>query len=643
VYAALRPLARESCPGQDRILDALIAAGELECALADADGSPMEPGTGETAGEFGARPANQQWAAIAGVTDALAGMLVSSAAQETASADSVLQVSAEQPGEQFATSVQPKGDVLLISNELSAGARAGAPGMNRNPARELLARLDSIRPPAQLQVSVHEGFAYYALHPLKIVSLLQELPVPPRAAVLGIRSIGVTLSAVLAAALKRRGSAASRITVRPTGHPYERRLAFSEGQRSWIRSHAGSQFLIIDEGPGLSGSSFLAVAEALTEAGVKAKDILLIGSRWPDPSQLRSSNAAERWSRFRFTCLESAPYLPDGAAIPIGGGQWRDEFLSGDEARPAAWTQLEMAKFLSADRRLFYKFEGFGHFGGEIGRRARVLAAAGLGPEYLGSSSGFGIYGISSSRRLQPAEFSPELQPQRMENRHSLGTPEFHPSTPMSGVLGTPELLRRLAEYCAFRLRQFPADDSQPSALDEMASWNWSLEFGPTADYRALEVEHRVFCDARMMPHKWLISPDGRLLKLDGVAHGDDHFFPGPCDIAWDLAGTIIEWKLQGPEQEYFLEQYRRASGDDARRRLPAYLKAYAAFRFGWCKMAALASAGTADEPLLWRDFQRYRACAASLGGITVSAEAAPAPAALAAEVGGEADQMNVA
>ena len=107
--------------------------------------------------------------------------------------------------------------------------------------------------------------------------------------------------------------------------------------------------------------------------------------------------------------------------------------------------------------------------------------------------------------------------------------------------------------------------------------------------------------------------PGGRLLKLDGGAHGDDHFFPGPCDIAWDLAGTIVEWNLSGSEAEYFLEQYRLASGDDARRRLPSYLRAYVAFRMGWCKMAALASQGSFDEPLLWRDFERYRSYAAQL------------------------------
>jgi hypothetical protein len=553
--AALRALSRENCPAQDHILDALIAAGELECALADAGCSPTEAGAG---GE----------AAAAWLTDALAELLLYSAAGKE---------------------VQDSKGILVTP-------------------RELLARLDSICPPAQLQVSVHEGFAYYALHPLKIVDLLDTLTVPPTAAVLGIRSIGVTLSAVLTAALKRRGSEASRITVRPAGHPYERRLTLSDEQKSWIRSRGRqARFLVIDEGPGLSGSSFLAVAEALTEAGIQAENILLIGSRQPDPAQLRAPNAEQRWNRFRFTCLASAPYVPEGAAIAIGGGQWRNELLAPDEPRPAAWAQLEMAKFLSVDRELFYKFEGFGHFGGEIGQRARVLAESGLGPDYLGSKAGFGMYGISAGRRLRPAE------------------------------LPIRELLKHLAEYCAFRLRHFPADDSQPSALDEMASWNWSLEFGPTADDRALEVEHRVFCDARMMPHKWLVSPDGRLLKLDGVAHGDDHFFPGPCDIAWDLASTIVEWNLPGPEQEYLLEQYGRASGDDARRRLPGYLKAYVAFRFGWCKMAALASAGTADEPLLWRDFQRYRGYAGGLGRISAALAApANATAAFAGDPDGE-------
>jgi hypothetical protein len=487
--------------------------------------------------------------------------------------------------------------------------------------RQLLAQLASWTIPAQLHLSVHEGFAYYALHPLKIVDLLRDvllrngllrdvpsapatgtvfLPHGPRVAVLGIRSIGVTLGAVLTAALKQRGYAAYRTTVRPSGHPYDRKLALDRQQRAWIEARHGTEFMVIDEGPGLSGSSFLAAAEALLSAGVPPERILLIGSRQPDVAQLRSPNAAERWSRFRFTCMASHPYCPQGAAIAIGGGLWRQELPTDCSHPPACWTQLEMAKFLSADRKLFYKFEGFGHFGGDIGKRASALAAAGLGPAYLGNESGFGIYRVCQGRGLTARDLSASR-------------------------------LRHLARYCAFRRREFKADNSQPSAIDEMARWNWTLEFGESGDsasFAPVEVEHRVFCDAHMMPHEWLELRDGRLLKLDSAAHGDDHFFPGPCDIAWDLAGVIVEWNLTGPEAEYFLREYRRLSGDDARRRLPPYLRAYVSFRMGWCKMAALASAGSFDEPLLWRDFERYRRYAGQL--FTRSETALPAVAGLA-------------
>ena len=110
-----------------------------------------------------------------------------------------------------------------------------------------------------------------------------------------------------------------------------------------------------------------------------------------------------------------------------------------------------------------------------------------------------------------------------------------------------------------------------------------------------------------MMPHEWLELPDGRLLKLDGSAHGDDHFFPGPCDIAWDLAGTIVEWKLTAPEAEYFLEEYRRAQRRRCAHgacRLPEGL---CLFPHGMVQDGGAGQSGSFDEPLLWRDFERYR------------------------------------
>jgi hypothetical protein len=150
------------------------------------------------------------------------------------------------------------------------------------------------------------------------------------------------------------------------------------------------------------------------------------------------------------------------------------------------------------------------------------------------------------------------------------------------------------------------------SDLEAMAQWDWQCEFGNELEKLELPLEHPVIADARMLPHEWLQTEDGRLLKLDGSTHGDDHFFPGPCDIAWDLAGMIVEWQMNSSQSAAFLDAYRRQSGDDVQQRIGDYVLAYAIFRMGWSKMAAAASAGALDEKLLLRDYHRYRGQALS-------------------------------
>jgi hypothetical protein len=155
----------------------------------------------------------------------------------------------------------------------------------------------------------------------------------------------------------------------------------------------------------------------------------------------------------------------------------------------------------------------------------------------------------------------------------------------------------------------------QSPELEVMLRWNWQLEFGEelgTAEAQ-LRVGHVVICDGRMMPHQWLRRDSGELLKLDAGTHGDNHFFPGACDIAWDVAGAIVEWELQGDLRERFVRAYEARSGDAVVGRLAPYLLAYATFRMGWSKMAALAMQGEYDEALLQRDYERYRAIALRL------------------------------
>ena len=110
-----------------------------------------------------------------------------------------------------------------------------------------------------------------------------------------------------------------------------------------------------------------------------------------------------------------------------------------------------------------------------------------------------------------------------------------------------------------------------------MLRWNWQLEFGEelTDAESQLRTCRAVVCDGRMMPHEWLSSDGGELLKLDAGSHGDNHFFPGPCDIAWDVAGAIVEWELEGEARDCFVRGYETRSGDTVSgkaRTLPAGL-----------------------------------------------------------------------
>src|SRR5207244_12979877 len=116
-----------------------------------------------------------------------------------------------------------------------------------------------------LTTSPAEGCAYYALNRLDIYKPVQQrVALDRQAAVIGIRSIGTTMSAVATAAIISNGHRAERITVRPEGDPYNRALLFTAQQSDWIKKlkEVSALFLVVDEGPGRSGSTFLSVAEA---------------------------------------------------------------------------------------------------------------------------------------------------------------------------------------------------------------------------------------------------------------------------------------------------------------------------------------------------------------------------------------------
>src|SRR5215472_3522920 len=443
----------------------------------------------------------------------------------------------------------------------------------------LLAILGATQVSEKLTIAVAEGFAYYGLHPLAFVDALEHVPtLSSQVAVAGIRSIGTTLSAVTVAGLRSRGLRAERVTVRPKGHPYNRRTELSPDEMNFVNKHVagGASFLVVDEGPGLSGSSFLSVGEALLRAGVPKSAITFLCSHAPSTDNLCTENAAERCRQFCWQPAKAEARKPEGARVWIGGGEWRRYLLPHESPWPASWLHFERLKYLSAQgaEPRFYKFLGFGHYGTEIIERETKLADAGYGVKPQIESDGFASY-------------------------------PFVDGHPMSASEILESVLARLAAYCAFRAAAFAKDSAELQSLQQMASHN-SQQLKCNLDIK-LHMERPVIADGRMQPHEWLLTRDGQMLKTDSGSHGDDHFFPGPVDIAWDLAGAIVEWEMSAAEAESFVQMYQRVSGDDAENRVADYIRAYAMFRWAYCLMAANAMQGTEENQWLQTTAEFYR------------------------------------
>ena len=95
---------------------------------------------------------------------------------------------------------------LFVASWLQRGSRA-----LRGRAREVLARIEALRPTlprGAVRLRVPEGYAYYALYPETYVAAAEQFSrgrCPGTAVCLGLRSIGTSLSAAVAAGLEAAG------------------------------------------------------------------------------------------------------------------------------------------------------------------------------------------------------------------------------------------------------------------------------------------------------------------------------------------------------------------------------------------------------------------------------------------------------
>ncbi len=457
--------------------------------------------------------------------------------------------------------------------------------------------------PERISVGVPEGYAYYSLYPEMYMEAAEQFVrqrQPRNAVVIGIRSIGTSESAVVGAALEEAACVVHAYTVRPRGHPFDRYLAVDTALEEEWRSLGEAFFLVVDEGPGLSGSSFICVTQELAALGIPDGQIVLFPSWVPKDKNLVSPAARTQWHRydkyvatFEQVELESGRLpISQGPYDDLSAGKWRSLVYPAESRYPAVHPHHERRKYLQTCSNpddpktpVLWKFAGLGRYGREKLERAKKLAEAGWSPRALGLENG-----LLALEWVQGAPLAPSSASQ--------------------------DLLDAMARYLAFLEDTFPAQPSVDyDALLEMILVNvseglgqeWHSKLGGLDKFRnALADAGATALDARMLPHEWL-AVSGRFCKTDSVDHHDDHFYPGCQNIAWDLAGTCVEFDLAPAEQSYLVDRYHHHSGDrNANARLPFYLIAYLSFRLGYATMAAQALGPSPEGERFQRLMQRY-------------------------------------
>ena len=154
-------------------------------------------------------------------------------------------------------------------------------------------RLFALAEPPLVTIRRPEGYAFYALYPEAYHAAARRSGLGPQTRVIGIRSIGTGLAAMVAAAL----GAAAPITLRPVGHPYGRRPEIAPALAERVLGDTHADFAIVDEGPGLSGSSFGGVADWLVDHGVPEERLHFFpGHGGPLGPQARAEHR-QRWDR----------------------------------------------------------------------------------------------------------------------------------------------------------------------------------------------------------------------------------------------------------------------------------------------------------------------------------------------------------
>lgn len=453
-----------------------------------------------------------------------------------------------------------------------------------------------------LRVKAPEGYLHYALDPAAFADAAGRYAVDVgsararRAVVLGIRSIGTSLSAVVAAALGTE----RRATLRPRGPSGQRTIEAESVWRDVVHPGVadGGDVLVVDEGPGATGETFWRVHEWLKTHGVDERRIVLFpsgeGAMPLAPEERRAWFASARRyapevdpgrvrrvaERFRLTLEDD-----------LSWGAWR-EMIPSAEGLPAApiHERLKLRAVDASGVRWLIRYAGLGRWGASARDRAQALADADAGPAVLGAWDGFVVL-------------------------------RWIPGTPLTRAdVADPDARAVVARYLAARAGRFRTGrmvDPAPvrAALEENAREALGDVPGlaaAVARMDALPPREAVIADARLAPREWIRGPAG-VTKVDAIDHGAGTRLPGPADAAWDLAGAAVEWGFAGDELRALIHQCAAGdSVDELTRAVAAYRPAYAAACLGEMQFARWEAGSDTEAAILDAELDRYRTALAA-------------------------------
>lgn len=384
--------------------------------------------------------------------------------------------------------------------------------------------------PLQVRVREGEGYSHYALYPeaYGLSARTLELQAPPF--VVGLRSIGSGLAAMAAAALE----APPPLTLRPGGNPFDRSLSIDPDLARHLLA-GDHHFVVVDEGPGLSGSSFGCVADWLEDHGVAADRIAFLPGHSGDLGPQASERHRKRWQTAKRPVVQPAR-LPGWIAELVGeveswkdisAGGWRPVWNASEQTWPAIVPAWERMKFLVRARgqRWMVRFAGLGSAGQNKLTLARLLAERGFGPEVAGLTHGWLV--------LRWHDEAIATRPTHDELGAYLA---------LRSTLAAPQGAS-IAELLTMVRRNLP----------ELAKWN------PPID--ALQrLVRPIRTDGRLHSHEWLRLPVGRLIKADALDHHRGHDLIGAQDIAWDEAGALVELQMAVPSTKPPLAAFYRVA-----------------------------------------------------------------------------------